>query len=154
VVAPAPESCDDAREGAALRRGTHHDDRLSFTRARRTTVEVHDAAYARMELRTDRVGADLPSQVDLRGGADRGHPAVASDDRRVVHILCGLEGESRVVVQSLVKARGTHGETGDNLAHIHRLAGAGYCAAFNHFQQTLGNEFRMDAEVALASQVG
>ena len=70
--------------------------------ALRQGSSVHEIvlpAYAGNDALTDRVGADLPREVDLDGRVDRHHARVLADAERVVrpcHILHHEIGRAHV----------------------------------------------------------
>ena len=87
----------------ALVRGRGHgEDRLAAFGTRGSVNEVDLSADARVELRTERVGADLARQVDLKGRVDRRHFRVLGDYERVVRIADIHHGDAGVVVDEVV----------------------------------------------------
>ena len=94
------------REIVPLGRGRRErDDRLAALRQRRAADEVHLPADARVDPVADRVGADLPGEVDLEGRVDR-HDArrLLPDERRVVGAVARVELDQRVVVHEVEQA--------------------------------------------------
>jgi len=70
-----------------------------------------------------------------------------ADDVRIVDVFGRVKGEQRVVVNVIVEPPGPERETGDHLAAIHRLAGAGDSAGFDEVNDAVGNHLGVDAEV-------
>src|SRR5689334_11220724 len=74
------ERRDDARQGSVLCGRRERDDRLSPLAPRGAADEIELPAEAAVEIAPDRIGADLPGEIDLEGGIDRRHPVVFRDD--------------------------------------------------------------------------
>ena len=81
--------------------GGQRDDRLAAFGARCAAQEVHLPADAAIELRADRVGANLPGQIDLQGRVDGHHVVVAGNQYGIVGVGRRMEFEDRVVVDEV-----------------------------------------------------
>ncbi len=84
---PVVEPRHNPRDRPARPGRGHGHDRLAAATARRAADEVHLPADAAVEPEPDRVGADLPGQVDLQTAIDGDHVVVLGDDERVIGVI-------------------------------------------------------------------
>ena len=75
-----------------------------------------------IDVGPDRVGADLPGEVDLEGRVDRDHVLVLADDERIVHVLRRMRLDQRIVVEVVVEFRAPEREGDHDLARVQGLA--------------------------------
>ncbi len=127
VTTPAPSRRNgcDPRDGSVRRGRGERDDGAALRCQRGAPHEVHLAADARVEARTDRVGDDLPGEVHLDRRVDGRHPAQLADDRGVVGVVDAAHLDHGVAVHEVVEARRPHHERGDHLVAVDLLRRAG-----------------------------
>ena len=109
----------------------HGDDGLSTLAARRSVDEVHLAAEAAEDLRTDGVADHLTGDVDLDRGVHGHHLRHLGDYERVVREAHVADQHRGVVVHELVarheplnaqlRLLRSHDEAGGGTARVHRL---------------------------------
>jgi hypothetical protein len=101
------------------------------------------------KLGADGIGAHLAGKVNLQRGVDRDHFILLADDERVVDVFRGMEREQRIIVHVVVNLLRAEAEAGHDFAAINRLAVSGDGAAFDEFDDVVGDHFGVDAEVFL-----
>jgi hypothetical protein len=73
-----------------------------------------------------------------------------ADDERVVDVFCRVEREEGVVVDVIIKPVGAQSETGHDLALVYRLTRTSNSTRFDQVNDTVGDHFRVDAEILFA----
>jgi len=100
----------------------------------------------------DRVGADLPGNIDLQGGVNRNHLVVLGDIGRQGVVVDGVELEYWVVIHVVVQSAGTHAESSQDLTGVERFAPVGHHARFDQIDQPIGKHLGVDAQILLFPQ--
>ena len=98
------------------------DEALAALRLASAADVVDLTAGAGHMLRADRLGADLTEEVDLDGGVYGYHIVILTDDRRVVDVVDGQDGDGGVIVDIVVYPLRAVGEGRDGLAAVYLLA--------------------------------
>lgn len=70
---------------------------------RRTTHKVDLAADSRIDARANRIGTDLPRQIDFDGTIDRCDLGILADDVDVVRKGRIAEHHARMIIQEIVQ---------------------------------------------------
>ena len=91
----------DSRYRIVLRSRRKRNDWLAVFRACRPADEIQLPAKAAVELRPDRLGANLPRQIDLDGRVDGHHAVILRDAERIVGVGRGMKLEDRIFVEKL-----------------------------------------------------
>ena len=117
-----------------------------------STDEVHLAADAGVEPMSDRVGDDLPRQVDLDRRVDRDHPAERADHVGVVREVDRPHLDHRVVMDEVVEALRAHDEGGHDLAAVALLARPGDDAGLDQIDHRVREHLGVDPEIAFVAE--
>ena len=91
----------DPRNLSLLRSRRNRDDRLATLGPRCSAKEIDLPADAAIKLVANRIGTDLPGQIDLHRGIDGHHLVVAGDQSGVVGIGGGVKLKNGIVFDKL-----------------------------------------------------
>ena len=159
VVTGRYDTCTIQQRGADLRdtlvgNRRHCDDGLTALRERCTIDEVHLATYARPELRTERVGANLTRQIDLQGRVDGRYTVVLGNHIGVVRVTHVHHQHARVVVDEVIHLLRTHQEGRNHLTLVDILGLTVDNALLYERQHAVGEHLGVDTQVLVVAQLG
>jgi hypothetical protein len=138
---------------AVLGRAGQADDGLAAGRARCALQEFHLRGQPAEEVTVGLIDTDLARQVDRDGLCHRDHLVLGSQRAGVADDFHGLEAEQGVAVDQVVELAAAHGEAGDDLARLMRLAAPGQDAFFEQRDDGVGDHVAVDADVRAVGQV-
>ena len=142
---------DDLRATLVGLRG-QSDDGLTTAGESSTAHEVHLTTDTRVDAGTDRVSADLTSDVDFDGRVDGVHSRVLTDDSRGVDVADIEHGESRVIMDVVPESLGTGQEGGDSAVRIDLLHAVVDDTRLDERKDTIGAELSVDTEILVAGE--
>ena len=116
--------------------------------------EIHLPADSAIELVADRVGADLPGQIDLHCGVDRHHIVIAGDESGIVGVGRGMKLEDGIVVDKLKQALGAQRESQNDLARLEVFPRSGQDARFNQRDHAVRYQFAVNGQIFPVHQQG
>jgi len=95
----------------------------------------------------DRVGTDLPGEIDFKPRVDRHHLVEFPDEIRIVRAIAGVKLDERVVIDEVVEPAAADHEARDRSARMDRLARVRHRPRLDQPHDAVGEHLGVDAEI-------